>query len=163
MLPVLLRNMWAPEHVERFAQLVGERIDALGRAQDLRPYGGPSDTIVREILKGDVGESRQKSTWRKFDSGLDWVPGSSELVLEGGDPTPIDTSPDPGRVRTAAEVGDIEEGAQALTRAMNYLLGRGELEAAAQLNAVITTVITLARELNARGKSAGTRPSQPPP
>ncbi|WP_458608469.1 helix-turn-helix domain-containing protein [Mycobacterium sp. C3-094] len=53
--------------------------------------GGPSDTLQSQIERGEWRPSRGvNDTLKKIDAGLLWAEGSASIVLEGGEPTPVD-------------------------------------------------------------------------
>lgn len=132
--------MRPPPNVERFVDAVHARLKELGRGQELRPFGGPSDTTMSSILKGDV-RGRHKSTWTKLDDGLQWVRGSCERLLEEGvDPVPLPTKTDPPpHPLSAGETADLEAAVQMLMTVHGGLMQRGQWDLANALIGAIKT------------------------
>lgn len=75
--------------VANLGREVKNRREALGLNQsDLKPRGGPSDGIVRDIEHGIWVPGRSaRSTLGKLDDALEWVPGGAANALAGGQPT----------------------------------------------------------------------------
>ena len=79
------------ERNRRTAELLRMRRVQLRLAQnDLRARGGPSPDTVVKFETGRIAENPQFRTLVAFDTSLDWEPGSTRAVLDGGTPTPID-------------------------------------------------------------------------
>jgi len=73
---------------ERFRDAVTSRAKELGRRTDalLAAAGGPSTTTMTKLRHGDYRPRRD--TMEKFDTALQWEPGSAWRVWNGGEPTP---------------------------------------------------------------------------
>lgn len=83
----------APRDRARFGKLVYARRKELKlRQADIQAAGGPSTATLREIEHG-TQKSNWADTFRKLDEVLFWAPGSSERILEGGDPEPMPVYP----------------------------------------------------------------------
>ena len=79
------------ERNRRTAELLRMRRVQLRLAQnDLRARGGPSPDTVVKFETGRIAENPQFRTLAAFDTSLDWEPGSTRAVLDGGSPVPID-------------------------------------------------------------------------
>lgn len=93
-------------NAERFAEIVKTRRLELDYNQiELGDAGGPSNTTLTKVEGGTL-EELTRTTARKLDVGLRWLPGSARKVWEGGDPTPI---PDGVRVQDAEGLRDLIE------------------------------------------------------
>ncbi|WIC88913.1 immunity repressor [Rhodococcus phage Shagrat] len=66
------------------ATRIRERRQELGLAQDLRPFGGPSDETVRQWERGNITETPRAKTLIGLDKALRWKPGTSSCILAGG-------------------------------------------------------------------------------
>lgn len=87
---------WAAKDWARLATAVGDRRRQLALSQTaVRDAGGPSDVVVGRIEQNDhrAGYPRQ-DTIHKLDAGLQWAPGSAIAILNGGEPTPLDRTPE---------------------------------------------------------------------
>lgn len=75
----------------RLGRYVQERRTELGYSQvDLWQAGGPSNSTLTNIESGSA-KTISPATRRKLDRGLKWAPGSADRILEGGEPTLLDT------------------------------------------------------------------------
>lgn len=73
----------------RLAEFAATRRRELGLSyEQVQQRGGPSDTRMRAIENG-TGPALRSSTLAKIDSALRWAEGSSQAVLNGGEPTPL--------------------------------------------------------------------------
>ncbi|MEV0367573.1 hypothetical protein [Nocardia fusca] len=69
--------------------------------QNVWDAGGPSDTTQSGIELG-TATGVQRSTLLRLEKALQWAPGSARIIMEGGEPTPIEryreeSGPAPGR------------------------------------------------------------------
>lgn len=81
--------MGMAQDIARLGVYVEARRKELGLSQaDLAARGGPSDTTVSKIELGRA-QRIQAKTARELDDALEWLPGSSEVVMSGGYPTPL--------------------------------------------------------------------------
>ncbi|WP_280370769.1 hypothetical protein [Nocardia wallacei] len=80
-------------HDEYFAQVVRERRKQRGLTMpEVRDLGGPAVQAQGYAERGELPENVRPSTFRKFDTGLGWVPGSARAAYyEGREPRPIDS------------------------------------------------------------------------
>lgn len=76
-------------NAESLAAAVTARREELDRTQlDVWQAGGPSNTTLTEIENGRL-KTLTRTTARRLDIGLRWVPGSARVVWNGGEPTPF--------------------------------------------------------------------------
>lgn len=83
------------QDIKRLGSYVEARRKNLGLSQaDLAARGGPSDTTVSKI---EMGRTRRilPKTARELDLALEWLPGSAESVMSGGEPGDAIAEPPP--------------------------------------------------------------------
>lgn len=86
---------------QRLGEYVLARRAALDVTQlDVWQAGGPSNTTLSDIENGRL-ENLTRTTARKLDQGLGWVPGSARSVWDGGEPLAIDPEPESGAATNA--------------------------------------------------------------
>jgi len=98
---------------EFFASAVSERRRKRGwTMQEVRDRGGPAVPTLVHAERGTLPDSVRPSTFRKFDAGLDWVPGSAHAAYhEGRDP--VQTATDdhrpfvPGATRVQLDLDQL--------------------------------------------------------
>lgn len=75
---------------KRVAQHIRERRNELGLKQsELKDRGGPSPETVIKFEQGKISMSVQPRTLHGFDRALSWRLGSTQSILEGGEPAPL--------------------------------------------------------------------------
>jgi transcriptional regulator with XRE-family HTH domain len=84
--------MTAREPRIRLAQYIERRISALAlEYAEVCRRAGISDETLSKVRKGAGARS---STYTKLEHALGWARGSIAAILDGGEPTPLDTPPD---------------------------------------------------------------------
>ncbi|MDX5569034.1 hypothetical protein PYK79_45140 [Streptomyces sp. ID05-04B] len=90
----------------RLAQYIERRISTLAlEYAEVCRRAGISDETLSKVRKGAGARS---STYTKLEHALDWTRGSIAAILDGGEPTPLDTPPDrvpAGRAPEASPLG----------------------------------------------------------
>ncbi|WP_280458550.1 hypothetical protein [Nocardia carnea] len=79
-------------HDEHFARMVRERRQQLGglTRAEVHDRGGPAVPAQVRAERGELSANVRPSTFQKFDTGLDWVPGSARAAYyEGRQPVPL--------------------------------------------------------------------------
>lgn len=78
----------ADEPWKRLAKAVRRRRDGLGLTQvQLANKADVSEPTIRTLERGEK-ESYRRPTLRAVELALDWMPGSVDAVLDGGEPKP---------------------------------------------------------------------------
>lgn len=77
-------------NLPRLADAVRRRREELGLGQaDLQARGGPGVTTVGKIERAEIPKP-MRSTLKRLDAALEWVPNSALFVLRGGTASPLD-------------------------------------------------------------------------
>lgn len=111
----------------RFGRIVRERREELGLQQeDVRDHHGPSSTTMSGIERGAITPS--PLTLRKLDTALQWVAGSAQIALGGGDPTPVtdlNTAERAERFIEMVSAGDVSPSRDDVKQVSRFLATRG--------------------------------------
>jgi hypothetical protein len=79
---------------ERLAQRMDDRRTELRlNWEDVARDGNLSIRVLNDLRRGATKPRR--NTLRGVDVGLQWLPGSAERILDGGEPAPADIPPPP--------------------------------------------------------------------
>jgi hypothetical protein len=117
-----MADQWTDSDRARLAERIKQRMKELPIDTDAEVIrrGGPSPMTWRKIVQGEGPVATP--SYRKVDRVLEWVHGSCEAILAGGEPIETGlTSPEVPQQLTAAEREEFTEARKAVMAALEHI------------------------------------------